>query len=417
MHSQIGCTFCVVLATFSIPAGVVQAGEGDGVARHALAIESEDGTVIAGERMFADWPSYFASDYFRVNNRRCGTMASLQQAEGPVSPRDGSASDCTMNYTNPAVVYDPSVVKYRIPIVVHVLRNSTGSQGNLSAALIQSQIDILNEDYLALAGTPGALGLDVQIEFYLATTDPAGNPTTGITYSNNTTWFNDGGTYYNSLAWDTNHYLNIYTNTAGGYLGYVPDLPQGGGLVGTSADRVVIHYQSFGRNSAGDPYDQGRTATHEIGHYLGLWHPFDNGCGTSSCSTTGDRICDTPKQSSANWGCSAYNTCSTADDYRNYMDYTDDTCMTHFTSDQARRMRCSLEHYRPNLYEIEFACSFSPDADMNGDTFVNGADIRAFAEAVTGSPTNDEVCHGDYNDSGDLDAGDIPSLVSALLAG
>ena len=83
-------------------------------------------------------------------------------------------------------------------------------------------------------------------------------------------WYNDGGGYYFTLAWDTNRYLNIYTNTAGGALGYVPNLPQSG-IAGDPADRVVINWLSFGRGSAGgQPYNWCRTCTHEVGHYLGL---------------------------------------------------------------------------------------------------------------------------------------------------
>ena len=106
----------------------------------------------------------------------------------------------------------------------------------VSLAQVQSQIDVLNEDFLALAGSNGADGTDIQIQFYLAEVDPNGNATNGVTYSNNTSWYNDSGSYWNSLAWDTNRYLNIYTNSAGGFLGYVPDLPQGG-IAGSNSAR------------------------------------------------------------------------------------------------------------------------------------------------------------------------------------
>ena len=174
--------------------------------------------------------------------------------------------DCAYRFTNPSEEYDPSVVKYRIPVVVHVIRRDDGVTGHVPESMIRSQIDILNEDYLALVGTNGANGTDIQIEFYLATEDPAGNPTTGITYSDNSTWFSDGGSYWTSLAWDTHRYMNVYTNNASGALGYVPNLPQGG-VVGSSSDRVVILWSAFGRDAPiGPPYDPGRTLTHEVGH-------------------------------------------------------------------------------------------------------------------------------------------------------
>jgi len=257
-------------------------------------------------------------------------------------------SDCSFNNTNPVPAYDPTFI-YDIPVVVHVIRHSNGSTGNISTAMVESQIEILNEDFRALPGTNGAGGTDTMIQFHLATEDPLGNPTNGITYSNNSTWFGDNGSYWNSLAWDTNRYLNIYTNNTNA-LGYVPDLPQGG-LAGSNSDRVVVYYASFGRNSSFFPYHQGRTTTHEVGHYLGLYHTFDFGCGTTSgCYTTGDRICDTNRESDPTFGCPGSATsCGSSDPYRNYMDYSDDLCMTNFTPEQANRMRCSLEFYRPNL--------------------------------------------------------------------
>ena len=115
-------------------------------------------------------------------------------------------------------------------------------------------------------------------------------------------------------------------------------------------DRVVVAWDTFGRNAPQAPYNQGRTTTHEIGHYLGLLHTFDNRCGSSACYTTGDLICDTNPVSRANYGCpTSASSCSTTDPVHNYMDYTDDTCMWEFSSEQARRMRCTLEHWRPNL--------------------------------------------------------------------
>lgn len=258
--------------------------------------------------------------------------------------------DCDTQQTNPSSAYAPTSI-HRIPVVVHVIMNAAG-QGNVSAALVQSQITVLNEDYRAMAGTPGAGGTDAMIEFYLATTDPNGLPTSGITYTTNNNWFNDVGSYWTTLAWNPNRYLNIYTNTAAGALGYVPNLPQYGGLVGTSADRVVIAWDAFGRYaSGGAPYDRGRSATHEVGHYLGLYHTFDNGCGSpTACYTTGDLICDTAGEAMARYGCpGSASSCGSADPIHNYMDYTDDTCMTGFTPEQVRRMRCTLQSYRPQL--------------------------------------------------------------------
>ena len=136
--------------------------------------------------------------------------------------------------------------------------------------------------------------------------------------------------------------------------------------MGTTGDRVVILYAAFGRGSSiGPPFDQGRTATHEVGHYLGLLHTFTNGCGTTSCYTTADLICDTNPQSTPTTGCPTAYSCSTPDPVDNYMDYSDDLCMKKFTPEQARRMRCTLTHYRPDVFTlVDVVCG---DGDVLGD--------------------------------------------------
>ncbi len=284
-----------------------------------------------------------------TNLHRCGTPTVMQGAGG----FGADNPDCDSFQTNPTAAYAPSAI-WRIPVVVHVISNTTG-QGNLTDAAVQSQIAILNEDFRAVAGTPGAPGVDAKIEFFLATTDPAGAATTGIRRYINSTWYADSGSYWLTIAWNPQRYLNIYTNSCGGggVLGYVPWLPQNG-APGTSADRVVILSSAFGRNaSGGAPYNQGRSCTHEVGHYLGLYHTFQGGCATASCYTTGDTICDTNSESTARFGCPVGAvSCVAADPIRNYMDYTDDSCMTGFSQEQARRMRCTMLSHRPSLYVL-----------------------------------------------------------------
>ena len=311
--------------------------------------QHDDGTITVGNLEFESWREYFNSSYFRRFGNKCLYENSGIDPAGALA--GGGPSDCSMSFTNPASIYDPSVTKYMIPVVVHVIRNNNGSQGNISEAMVQSNITILNEDFLALSGTPGAPGTDIQIEFFLAQTDPNGNPTNGITYHNNTNWYNDSGSYWNSIAWDPDNYMNIYTNTASGALGYVPFLPQEGSP-GSNSDRVVVLWEAFGDNAPiGPPFNGGRTLTHEVGHYLGLHHTFNGGCG-GNCSTTGDLVCDTNPQSSPTSGCSG-SSCGSSNPIHNYMDYSDDDCMWEFTPDQARRMRCTLEHYRSDLAIID----------------------------------------------------------------
>jgi hypothetical protein len=317
----------------------------------ALALLFQEPAVdssLAGQP-FPSGQAFLTSPLFQSQGRRCGTRS--VHPELALRP----PSDCSLSETTIRPEYAPAGHPlYRIPVVVHVLR-TTGGTGELSDAMIQSQIDVLNEDFRARVGTLGANGNDARIEFALATTDPNGQPASGITRSTNNNWFNDIGTYYDTLAWDTTRYLNVYTNNASGYLGYVPDLPAGG-IVGHTQDRVVILWSAFGRNAPiGPPYDLGRTATHEIGHYLGLYHTFDFGCDTGACYQSGDRICDTNAEANPVFGCpSASLSCVAPDPVHNYMDYTDDACYEEFTPEQINRMRCTLANWR---VELDDACS------------------------------------------------------------
>ncbi len=275
---------------------------------------------------------------------RCGTPEMVSGGWNFNPP-----SDCSYNSTNPTAAYEPDEI-WEITVVFHILRDSNGS-GNVTDARCHSQIDILNEDFQAMAGTLGAPGYDTMVQFKLATVDPSGNATTGINRHLNSTWHNDGGGYYNSLAWDPHNYLNIYCNEASGALGYVPYLPQNGSP-GSNSDRVVAYWAAVGRNAPiGPPYNQGRTVTHEVGHYLGLHHTFNGGCGGGNCYTSGDRICDTNPEANPNFSCGNSSSCGNSDPISNYMDYTDDVCMNEYTLEQTRRIRCTLQHYRPNLAE------------------------------------------------------------------
>ena len=306
-----------------------------GVTGAACSIESDVDEVEA--RPLAD-------DVLSISDPRARAAAPL------------AASDCSLASTVPGPAWEPAET-LRIPVVVHVIADSACATGNLTDAAVRGQIEILNEDYRALAGTPGAGGADTRIEFFLADEDPDGAPTTGITRSCNTTWLNDRGQYWLTLAWDPTRYLNLYSNNASGARGYVPFLPADPvAAVGQAQDRVVVNRLAFGPDGPFPPYHQGRTVTHEVGHYLGLFHTYYEGCGAAAapgCYTTGDRLCDTAPNATFHKGCPAGATgCGGVPaPIDNYMELTDDLCMTGFTDEQAQRMRCTLATYRPGLAE------------------------------------------------------------------
>ncbi|MBV9963528.1 MAG: zinc metalloprotease [Parafilimonas sp.] len=241
---------------------------------------------------------------------------------------------------------------YTIPVIVHVVYHTTAQ--NISDAQIQSQIDVLNKDYQKLntdvGGVPSVwtgLVADCQIQFCLATVDPSGNPTTGIRRVSTTkTSFSDNDAVkYTSKggddAWPAADYLNLWVcKLGGGLLGYA-QFP--GGKAAT--DGVVITYTGFGTvGSAKSPYNLGRSATHEIGHWLNLRHIWgDDG---SKC-TGSDLVDDTPNQGGQHFGCPKFPFVSctngpNGDMFMNYMDYTDDRCMFMFTNGQKSRMYATL---------------------------------------------------------------------------
>lgn len=249
---------------------------------------------------------------------------------------------------------------FNIPVVVHVLYNT--DEQNISDQQIMSQIDVLNEDYRkmntdfeAVVQQPfQSLAADFKIQFCLASVDPNGNATNGITRTfTNVNGFdpNDGMKHASSGGhdnWDPAKYLNIWVcNLGGGLLGYATfpaDLQSD-----PTNDGVVILYGAFGRvGNLFEPYDLGRTATHEVGHWLNLRHIW----GDANCGN--DFVDDTPAQQDANTGCPSYPhvTCSNGpngDMWVNFMDYTDDACMAMFTQGQKARVDATISGSRSSL--------------------------------------------------------------------
>ena len=241
----------------------------------------------------------------------------------------------------------------RIPVVVHVLYNTTAQ--NISDAQVKSQIDALNRDFRRLnadsVNTPlpfKSLAADVQIEFALATADPKGRATTGIVRKATgvTYWQMDDKIKYSEQggdnAWDSRYYLNIWVGYTRSLLGY-------SSVIGAPADKdgIVINTSAFGTLNMSGAYDNGRTAVHEAGHWLGLKHIW----GDALCGDDG--IYDTPTQSGFTTSCptgirtSSCGSNPAGDMYMNYMDFTNDACLNLFTTGQKEHMRSLFEDGAP----------------------------------------------------------------------
>jgi hypothetical protein len=247
----------------------------------------------------------------------------------------------------------------RIPVVVHVVHHT--ARQNISDEQVRSQLRVLNADFRRtntdVSQVPlvwAALTADCRVEFVLASKDPAGHPTTGITRTKTATaefgaddavkFAASGG----ANAWPADRYLNIWVcQLGGGLLGYA-QFPGGP----AKTDGVVILHSGFGTNgTATAPFNLGRTATHEIGHWLNLFHIWgDDGSG---CTGT-DGVADTPNQGGPNFGRPHFphTSCSNGpngDMFMNYMDYTDDAGMYMFTLGQVVRVDATLDGPRSSF--------------------------------------------------------------------
>jgi len=231
----------------------------------------------------------------------------------------------------------------KIPVVVHILYHQPGE--NISDEQVNNQIQALNRDYRRMGAdtvnTPAVfkpLAADCEIEFQLAISDPQRKSTTGIIrkYTPTIYWeANDKMKFSSEMgddAWDAKSYLNIWVCNLDQVAGY-SSMPGGPG----DKDGVVMGYTVFGNNSSVG-FSMGKTAVHEVGHWLNLKHLWgDTDCGD-------DNVDDTPRQSTYNIECPSgtHISCGNSpngDMYMNYMDFVYDGCMNLFTNDQKVRMR------------------------------------------------------------------------------
>lgn len=235
----------------------------------------------------------------------------------------------------------------KIPVVVHILYHDPAD--NISDAKVISQVQALNKAFRRTnadtVNTPArfkGLAADCEIEFQLAISDPRRRNTSGIVrkYTPITTWQNDDKMKFSSEmgsdAWDARSYLNIWVCNLDRIAGY-SSIP-GGDL---SKDGIVLGFNVFGAEGGMSGFNMGKTAVHEVGHWLNLKHIWGDGdCGD-------DGVSDTPPQAWYNIGCPSGTsvTCGNGphgDMYMNYMDFTDDACMNLFTKGQKVRMQAAF---------------------------------------------------------------------------
>ncbi|NNF07200.1 MAG: PKD domain-containing protein, partial [Candidatus Eisenbacteria bacterium] len=268
-----------------------------------------------------------------------------------------------------------------IPVAFHVVRSDAGAWG-VTTTQINDQMAVLNA---AFAST--------NFQFSLASVD----------YTNNTTWSTHQYGSQNevnmksALAIDPTTTLNFYTcNIGGGLLGYAtfPDMyPENSFMHG-----VVCLYSSLPGGSAA-PYNLGDTGTHEVGHFVGLYHTFQGGCNGN-----GDFVADTPAEASPAYGCPiGRDTCTGGgpDPVENFMDYTDDACMNHFTQGQSDRADQQMAAFRPGM--LAPPCSPAAVADFTANTTSGVAPLSVnFTDQSTGGPFTSHSW--DFGDGGSSSA-------------
>ena len=326
--------------------------------------------------------------------------------------------------------YDAKGSVITIPVVVHVIYNTSTAAEKLTITQVNEQLTYTNADY---AGTnphsmylfPSSLKANCGIQFCLAKVDPSGNSTTGIDYKQTTvTSFNITGSSASCSgypercsstggadAWDVTKYLNIWTCNASSQLCGISEFP-------TSPNNVyygtTIHYQFFGHTGASAPYNLGGTLTHELGHCFNLYHTWGDDGGP--CTGT-DNCNDTPNSGNMNYGnieagslaeqstgVSHINTstkvetdnCTTTSPgvlFQDFMDYTDDIDYACFTPDQVLRIQATLAGADSLLAKstVPTNCNFIivPDVSFTASaTNVSVGTTVTFTDQSTNAPTS-----------------------------
>lgn len=330
------------------------------------------------------------SDEDMVQHRNCGTMIVHQRLleTDPNYRRNFEAMEAqTQLLVKNRMSMAPTENVRTIRVIVHVVWKAAAE--NISDAQINSQIRILNEDFsrtnIDTSSTPSVfkpLAANTRIQFVL---DRVIRKQTTVT-----SWSTDDKVKYTAQGGSDvvqpSNYLNIWVcNLGGGVLGYA-QFPGGP----SATDGVVIGYKYFGNTgTATAPFNKGRTATHEVGHYLNLRHIW----GDDGTACTGsDFVDDTPNQGGENYGCPTFpkvscNNGPNGDMFMNYMDYTDDACMNMFSNGQSLRMNAVLDGTRNGLVNWNTTPTITVTAPNGGENWTVGSS-RNITWTFTGSISN-----------------------------
>ena len=307
--------------------------------------------------------NFFVITSFAQNNNNihkvCGTMQYMQEQfiEYPKFKDNINILEAeTQEYIKKQSLNKADEQVYIIPVVFHVIYNSASD--NIPDSRIKKQIEVLNEDFRLRSKDTAKIpdifkqyAADTKIEFRLANQDPFGNYTTGIerVKSNAEKWYAPVNTVkfaYNggADAWDSKYYLNVWVcsfelgNTEDGFTLAYSQFPGGN----PAYDGIVI--QPFEVGVYGDA--KGRTLTHEIGHWLNLYHIWGDDQDLGDKCARGDNVEDTPNQETMNFGVPEFphQSCDNVSDmFMNHMDYVDDEMKLMFTHGQAARMRSAIK--------------------------------------------------------------------------
>ncbi len=302
--------------------------DGKVVAPDGVVFESHKAFVDAGRRCSTRHVDELEMDEVNKHASEHGRALGRQGGGG-----SGSPDDAARIYPNGSIT---------INVYFHVVSHSNGT-GNIPDSRLDNQINAMNEHYSGL-DTPVYRGAASNTSFRFVRA--------GVTRDVNDAWYNAGPgsaaqtAMKNALHQGTADDLNFYTNSGGGYLGWATFPNEYAGA--PSQDGVVCYWASL-PGSTYVPYNEGDTGTHEVGHWLGLYHTFQGGC-----TLPNDGVADTPLERSPFFGClgrKTPDTCKGAngagvDPVENFMDYTDDPCMYKFSLGQSDRADSMWATYR-----------------------------------------------------------------------